>query len=285
MKIAFIRSWDEKQVGGIESIERELRKGFRKLGIKVKVFSSMLSISFKQAKEFDSIICFDSPFGFDYLTKSRWKEIKRINNNIILVYYTYIKLSKLIKVLKNPILESYANKFVVVSDRMLEMFNGLNVKKILPPVADEYFEIYGKRKPKQISYLGRVDKGKGEEVLKEVWKLKIGGNPVKVLPKTKVLFLPYEYLSKEGETGTTDTPVLILEAMVSGIPILSSNIEPITNLLPKECIFNERFEISDKVYHLEKNFKKVGNQLHKKALKLKVDNKSTARKYLEFINE
>ena len=102
-------------------------------------------------------------------------------------------------------------------------------------------------------------------------------NYLNLISKSKVVLFPYNDLS-----STIDTPLAMLEAMERGSVVLTSNLAPLKDFLPEECLvdnWKNKKEVLDKIKYLEKNNKKLSKKMMKIVSKLETDEKSFIKNY------
>ena len=275
MKLAVVSINDPNGIGGVESTIKRLSE-YAKKDFDVEVFYP--EVGFEKLKDFDAVHFHTSPF---YMKKwqKQWKELKREHNNIICTYYIYSEANAIRRLAKSVILKQFINKMIVHSQRLKEHYKMLGPKFLFPPVSQEFFNIFKERNPLHPSYLGREDEDKGISKVDKIDGIKIGGNPIDILKETSVLVLPYTHLGK-----TVDIPLLVLEAMAAGVPVLASKVGELQEILPPECLFEKDSEIEEKIKYLERNFDFIGKALHEKAKEI-CHIEVVGREYVNFLRK
>lgn len=287
MKVAFVqlKKVNTSPSGGIETITSRLADYIKRRG-KADIYKFGPSL-FETLEDYDFVHFTISPFQHKN-SFLKWYLLKRKVNSAI-TYYSYSELDSIRNLIKKIVVRSFFDFVIVHSKRSEKMYKKIHPDThfLNPPVTRDFFNVYKKRDPEHVSFIGRFSRDKGIDRVLGIKGIRLCGyetdisaemprlisesgatvideNPVDVLGKTSVLVLPYRNLDY-----TVDRPLVVLEAMAAGIPVLTTDVGELPSLLPEECILKKDENMDKKIKYLQNNFDDVGGELHKRAEEMK----------------
>lgn len=108
-----------------------------------------------------------------------------------------------------------------------------------------------------------------------VWRDEL---PAPALKDAKVALFPFHHLE-----STVDLPLALIESLAAGVPVLTSNIEPMKSYLPEEFLVSDwsKDNIEKRIENLDS--KDCREKARETAAKMKVNGESVMKSYLEII--
>lgn len=289
--------------GGIENIVRRLNDFSREHVKKADLFSFNTDLFSDVLRDYDFVHFTISPFQHKKALLKWYLLGRRIKSAI--TYYNYSKLGTAKNLIKKRAVRSLFDFVIVHSKRTEKIYKEIHPEThfLNPPVTKDFFNVYKKRAPEHISFIGRFSRDKGVDRVLGIKNIVLCGystdisagipelisrskaevtnaRPIDILRKTSVMVLPYRSLNY-----TVDRPLIVLEAMAAGVPVLTTGIGDLPYILPEECIMKKGEDMRKKIKYLQKNFDSVGKDLHERAMKMGFSIEKVGPEYIRLIEK
>lgn len=312
MNFAFLIQ--EPGIGGLASMHDRLEEVLEENGHQVDKFIVQKEDVIEKIKkeDYDVAHLYFTPF-LNPKFFLRLLKFNIISNTQVFVNYYNIKPENTFrKAAKRFLLPLTCDKVILPSDNMEKFYTddiGINNTATLRPIVENKFYEVDRRGDKVI-YFGHSREDKGidrlldfasedypvycffiqdrDHVLNQYPRIREkiedkkifleDGMPVEALSEAKVSLFPFHHLE-----STVDLPLALIESLAAGVPVLTSDIEPLNSYLPED------FLVSDwQNENIEKRIEKLDSTEYREkaketAQKMKVDGKSVLNHYLRII--